>query len=106
MEIRLITGAALALGLMSLAPAARATPITAAEILSSFNAVVLGNFSSNSDVEGRILVGGDLTGGATFKAGIIHMAAPCKTPAWIRLAGVPRSPTWSSTPRNAPQAVP
>ncbi|MFC0386413.1 collagen-binding domain-containing protein [Muricoccus vinaceus] len=66
MKLRLIAGLALAAGLLAVIPAATAAPITAAEILSKFNAVVLGDFSSNSDVEGRLLVGGNLTGGATF----------------------------------------
>lgn len=44
---------------------ARAAALTAGDILSQFNAVILGDFTSNSDVEGR-LVANTLTGGATF----------------------------------------
>jgi hypothetical protein len=35
-------------------------------IFGQFNAVIFGNFSSSSDVEGHTVVGGDLTGGPTF----------------------------------------
>ncbi|HBK05550.1 MAG TPA: hypothetical protein DDZ81_06745 [Acetobacteraceae bacterium] len=45
---------------------ARAGTISTSEIFSQFNAVIYGNFSSTSDVEGRTVVGGNLTGGATF----------------------------------------
>ena len=34
--------------------------------LSEFNAIVFGNFSTSADVEGRTVIGGDMTGGATF----------------------------------------
>jgi choice-of-anchor A domain-containing protein len=42
-----------------------AAPLTASDILSQFNAVVTGKFTSSSDVEGR-LVANEMTGGATF----------------------------------------
>jgi choice-of-anchor A domain-containing protein len=45
---------------------ARATTMTALQILDQFNVVSFGNFSSASDVEGRTVVGGNLTNGATF----------------------------------------
>jgi choice-of-anchor A domain-containing protein len=45
---------------------ANATTLTAAQILSQFNAVIFGNFLSTSDVEGRTVVGGNVTGGASF----------------------------------------
>ena len=35
-------------------------------LLDQFNAIVFGSFTSSADVEGRTVVGGDLTGGATF----------------------------------------
>jgi choice-of-anchor A domain-containing protein len=43
----------------------RASPLTAAEIMTQFNAVIAGSFTSNSDIEGR-LVTNTLAGGATF----------------------------------------
>ena len=48
------------------AGAAQAAPLSAEQILCRFNAVILGDFTSGHDVEGRLVVGGDLTGGATF----------------------------------------
>lgn len=45
---------------------AQAAPLTATDILANFNAVILGDFTSNHDVEGRLAVGGNLNGGATF----------------------------------------
>ena len=48
------------------AGSARAQSLTPTQILQQFNAVVFGNFSNTSDVEGRTVVGGALTGGATF----------------------------------------
>ena len=54
-----------AVGLFGHAPA-RAQTLTAAQILQQFNAVIFGSFASSSDVEGRTVVGGALTGGATF----------------------------------------
>ena len=48
---------------------AQAGPLDAATILGGFNAVVLGNFSSTSDVEGAVVIEGNLSGGsATFNA--------------------------------------
>jgi choice-of-anchor A domain-containing protein len=45
---------------------ARAAPLTATDVLTQFNAVITGNFASTADVEGRTLVGGNVTRGATF----------------------------------------
>ena len=45
---------------------AEAVTLTDSQIFSQFNAVVFGNFSSTSDVEGRTAVGGTVSGGATF----------------------------------------
>ncbi len=45
---------------------AAASPLTGEQILQQFNAVIRGDFNSPSDVEGRTVVGGNLTGGATF----------------------------------------
>ena len=47
------------------APAAHATPLTDGAILSEFNAVVSGQFTSSSDVEGRLVVN-DLASAATL----------------------------------------
>lgn len=58
-------------GLVALLAAGAATPATAttltdANIFSQFNAVVFGNFTSTADVEGRTVIGGNMTGGSTF----------------------------------------
>jgi choice-of-anchor A domain-containing protein len=45
---------------------ARATELTVSDMLTQFNAVILGDFRSRHDVEGRLAVGGDLKEGATF----------------------------------------
>jgi choice-of-anchor A domain-containing protein len=45
---------------------ASAGTLTATDILKQFNVVTTGNLSTNSDIEGRTVVGGNLTGGATF----------------------------------------
>jgi choice-of-anchor A domain-containing protein len=46
---------------------AQAGTLSNSDIFGQFNAVVFGNFTSNADVEGRTVVGGNLTGGATFE---------------------------------------
>lgn len=47
--------------------AAVAAPLTAGEVLGQFNAVIFGNLNSNSEIEGRTLVGGNLLGtGSTY----------------------------------------
>lgn len=50
----------------AVAGTAHATVLSASDIFGQFNAVVFGNFTSTSDVQGRTVVGGNLTGGATF----------------------------------------
>lgn len=45
---------------------ANAGTLSAGDIFSQFDAVIFGNFRSTADVEGRAVVGGNLTGGATF----------------------------------------
>lgn len=60
-----VIGLAMAVAAVSSAPA-RADVVSVNDIFSQFNAIIFGNFSSNSDVEGRTVVGGNLTGGATF----------------------------------------
>ncbi|GGC29933.1 hypothetical protein GCM10011504_05220 [Siccirubricoccus deserti] len=60
------TMAALLAATLALGPGlGQAAPLTATEIMTQFNAVVSGSFTSNSDVEGR-LVANTITGGATF----------------------------------------
>ena len=46
---------------------AAATPLTNSQIFSQFNAVIFNNFSANSEVEGRTVVGGNFTGGSNFQ---------------------------------------
>ena len=43
-----------------------AQALTASQILQQFNAVIFGNFASSADVEGRTVIGGNVTGGASF----------------------------------------
>ena len=63
---RTCTAALLAtLAVISGAPA-RAGTLSAGDMFSQFNAVIFGDFTSTSDVEGRTVIGGNLTGGATF----------------------------------------
>lgn len=45
---------------------AGAAPLEALDILRQFNVITSGDFATNSDVEGRTVIGGNLTGGATF----------------------------------------
>jgi choice-of-anchor A domain-containing protein len=46
---------------------AHATTLTDSQIFSQFNAVIFGNFSASSEVEGRTVAGGDLTSGTNFQ---------------------------------------
>jgi choice-of-anchor A domain-containing protein len=46
---------------------AGATTLTDSQIFGQFNAVIFGNFSASSEVEGRTVVGGNLTGGSNFE---------------------------------------
>lgn len=55
-----------AFGLILSVGTAGATPLSSAQILSQFNAVVFGNFSNSSDVQGRAVVGGNVSAGAGF----------------------------------------
>ena len=49
-------------GVLASAGAAKAGPLSTSEIASGFGAVVFGNFSSTSDVEGPLVVGGNMSG--------------------------------------------
>ena len=53
------------LALATAASASYATALTASQILTQFNAVVTGTFTSGHDVEGRVIAN-EITGGATF----------------------------------------
>ena len=70
MDRRIATGWQQGLGaaavLLALAPAARATPLTAGQILSTYNLVTTGNVSTSSDIEGSAVIGGNLDGSGTF----------------------------------------
>jgi choice-of-anchor A domain-containing protein len=56
---------------------ARAAALTADEILDQFNAVVTNNFSTNSDVEGRLVAGNiNNSGSSTFYEGPNPLSAP------------------------------
>jgi choice-of-anchor A domain-containing protein len=68
------------LPLLLLAAPSQAAPMTGADILAQFNAVIRGNFASRSDVEGRTVVGGNVTQGATFFNNP-GAAAPSSSPA-------------------------
>jgi choice-of-anchor A domain-containing protein len=46
---------------------AGATTLTDSQIFGQFNAVIFDNFSANSEVEGRTVVGGNVTGGSNFE---------------------------------------
>ena len=66
MNPRLLSFAGLLLPLVLSIGTARAGTLSASNIFSQFNAVVFGSFATTADVEGRTVVGGNLTGGATF----------------------------------------
>ena len=53
--------AALAGVVLAISTPASATTLTTQDILTSFNAIVAGNFQTQSDTEGAIIVGGNLT---------------------------------------------
>ena len=55
--------------------AAQATTLTTANIFSQFDAVIFGNFSTSSEIEGRTVVGGNLIGGTTFNMNPASAAA-------------------------------
>ena len=55
---------------------ARADPMTAADILSNFNLVTTGNVSTQSDIVGDAVVGGDLSGATFFGGGPNVPASP------------------------------
>ena len=73
-------GAVSTIALMAAAAAgpARAEPMTAKDILSSFNLVTTGNVSTQSDIVGDAVIGGDLSG-ATFFGGGNVPSSPTST---------------------------
>jgi choice-of-anchor A domain-containing protein len=62
----IVAGAALFLALVAGGSTAQASPILISDILTSFNAIVLGNFSTGHDVEGSVAVGGNISGSGSF----------------------------------------
>src|ERR1700744_5686909 len=62
-------GAASMLVLAAAAGPARAESMTAKDILSSFNLVTTGNVSTQSDIVGDAVVGGNLSGATFFGGG-------------------------------------
>jgi choice-of-anchor A domain-containing protein len=60
---------------LSLAGQAQAGTLTAAQILSQFNVVTFGNFSDSADVNGRVVVGGNMTQSGGFGAMLNNAAA-------------------------------
>ena len=52
--------------LLASTSAGMATTLTAQNILDQFNAVVFNTFSTSADVEGRVVVGQSMTGGASI----------------------------------------
>jgi choice-of-anchor A domain-containing protein len=71
----LMTGLAFATS----AGTAQATALTAQQILSSFNLVSSGNVTTNSDIEGSTIVGGNLNGATFFNNGSDLPANPSVT---------------------------
>ncbi len=55
-----------AAGVCLSAGASQAAPPTATQILDQFNLITSGNASTNSDIEGAAVIGGTLSGSATF----------------------------------------
>ncbi len=60
-----------ALTLMAAVPS-HAAPISAEDLLETYNGVTSGNFNSNQEVEGRLYVGGNLTGN-TIQTGFVAL---------------------------------
>ena len=73
-----VLGAVSAIVLMAAATAgpARAASMTAKDILSSFNLVTTGNVSTQSDIVGDAIVGGDLSGATFFGGGANIPSSP------------------------------
>src|ERR1700744_4373545 len=69
-------GAASMFVLMAAAGPARAETMTAKDILSSFNLVTTGNVSTQSDIVGDAVVGGNLSGATFFGGGANVPSAP------------------------------
>ena len=71
-------GAVSAIALMAAAAAgpARAESMTAKDILSSFNLVTTGNVSTQSDIVGDAVIGGNLSGATFFGGGANVPSSP------------------------------
>ncbi|MEQ9123725.1 MAG: hypothetical protein RIM80_14320, partial [Alphaproteobacteria bacterium] len=57
-----LAGAAAAAGIAAFSVSAGAAPLSATEVLQQFNMVVFGNVDARSNIQGRSLIGGNLTG--------------------------------------------
>lgn len=57
-----LAGAAAAAGIAAFSVSAGAAPLSATEVLQQFNMVVFGNVDASSNIQGRSLIGGNLTG--------------------------------------------
>lgn len=66
MRLRWLTMLSVAVALACPAGRAGAQGLSPSEILQQFNDVIFSNFSTDADVEGRSVIGGNMTGGATF----------------------------------------
>lgn len=60
---------------LALSAPAGAQALSADQILDQFNAVIFGNLTTSADIEGRTVVGGNLTGGNTFALNPVSEAA-------------------------------
>lgn len=74
LRMSLTTASAITAATLALSPAAHATPLSAVEVLALFNAATEGNLSSSQEIEGRVYVGGNLSG-STLQVGIRGVAA-------------------------------
>jgi choice-of-anchor A domain-containing protein len=69
-------GSVSAVALLALSGAASADPLTAQQILSTYNLVTTGNVSTSSDIVGNAVVGGNLSGASFFAGGSNVPASP------------------------------
>ena len=80
-------GGLLALPLLALALYSSVTSAQNLSSLSDYSVVVSRNFSTNSDVEGRTIVGGNLTSGSSANFGIKLQNRVAKSDLVLRVAG-------------------
>lgn len=60
---------------LALCVPAGAQALSADQILQQFNAVIFGNLTTSADIEGRTVIGGNMTGGNTFALNPVSEAA-------------------------------